>query len=224
MYSLLVALSVIGADPQRTAIYNGSSLVNRDWTAVTTSQSKNRYGSPTQSATFTVLSLRSGDRWDSGKAWVFRIPESGTPEAFKGYYTLYSDSEDEDNIIVSLRMTRRYTGSGAGSGIVWDLDSKWQPTGVDADLPIAERTVPKNVTLTARQAFYVDSRGNRTRKYYKPSGFVDTLLHSGEEDVPYRVDFLRLNDTFQLNDQYAASALQRLASFPPSYLPRTGQR
>ena len=220
MNALLLTLAVAAADPQGSPLENTDVLVDRDWVAVYAEDAPDRTGRTVRQQSRLVLSLRSGESWESGKAWIFRFPQSGPPQAWKGFYTVYNDQDDEDNVVVSLRMTRKYTGRVTPTGVEWDLENRWKPIGVYADLPVTERTIPDSLSLTARSAFYVDAKGEPTRRYHEPDGLVDALVNGRQENVPSRADFLSKGTTFQFTDRGAADLLKRLTTKPPSYTPR----
>lgn len=222
MNALLLTLAVAGADPQGPPLENAQSLTDRDWVASYAVEEYGRFGRM-QQRTQIVFSLRSGEAWSSGKAWVFHVPQSGVPQAWKGFYTIYNDPNDDDNVIVSLRMTRKYTGRVTAKGIEWDLEGRWKPVGMNADLPITDRTIPDELSLTPRTAFYVDPKGEPTRRYYEPDGLVDALVNGRQEAIPSRADFLPRGTTYQFADEGADAPLKRLTSKPPSYTPRASR-
>ncbi|MEX1096268.1 MAG: hypothetical protein WED34_09480 [Planctomycetales bacterium] len=224
MHALLVTLAaaVALAEPGTTTIYNARSLVDRDWMAVVSGESTSANSRvPQQTATRLILSLRPGERWDDGKAWVLRIPPAGAPQVWKGYFTFRADANDEDNLILSLRITRKYHGQYVGEQLQWELDSDWEPTGVYADIPLIDSTVPKQLTISSRRAFYVDAKGNFTRRSYRPSGLIDAILNGGEEETPYEADFLPLDSTHKFTSADVAATLKTLKSNPPSFAPRS---
>lgn len=218
MNALLLTLVLAAAGSDGKQITNASSIVDRDWVATQTHSSAgySRATQPRQS--HMVMSLRSDDDIGKGKAWILHFPVTGAPTAWKGYYGLTYDGNDDDNLILSLRMTRKYVGSyGANSAIVWDLESDWEAVGVVADLPIADNTVPSKLTITARRAFFVDSKGNLTRRYDEPSGFLDRIRYGKEEELPYNIDFFPEGETYRFVDYSAPEILKKLTTEPPGF-------
>jgi len=236
-----------------TGIDNAQSLVDREWGQLQTitkhqtsgrgystgsrSRRSSRYRGFTPRTTAytaqkaTLLSLRPGDQWSQGKAWIItaeKNPENlgaTAYQAFKGVYTFYNDPQDRDNLILQIGFTRKYTGNASGERIVWNLDSGYEKRGARIDIPLEERMVPfGEITFSVVSGFFVDSSGQRTIRRYEPSGFLERLSGIGQIKKVRNTEFVGLGETLQLKERGVANLFKTFGldqSPPPSFKPHT---
>ena len=239
--TLLIASQSLFAQEKKFSFYNARSLVNREWSCTYTmtkkdySKKSNQYAStrtynrrtrryttkykPTPNPTYkstssTILSLKSGNSWGKGKAWILKVTQNGsnknqtTYEAWKGFYSFYGDGDDEDNLILSLGFVRKYSGRKQQNRISWTLDTRYEKKGADLHIPLDEKTVPhKRVTLSVVKGYFVDSKGQRTILRDEPYGILQKLSGQGDIKTVYSTGFIGLGESVEMNDSSASTIL-----------------
>lgn len=249
---LLTTSQSLFAEEGKSIIHNGTSLVNRDWASISTTTYKidtrrsqqyasNRTSNPFsrryrtnyrapatqtyQSTTSTILSLKPGDSWSKGKAWLLKVTKNGsnknqtTYKAWKGFYTFYGDGDDEDNLILKVGFVRKYSGEQNRGRISWSFDSHYEKQGARIDIPLDDQTVPsKRISLSVVKGFFVDSKGNQTIKRSEPYGILERISGKGSIEELYSIDFWSKGSTVELNDSSAATILSStgLGKSPPT--------
>lgn len=230
--TLFLVSQPLSAQEESSSIYNARSLVNREWACSYTATQKDynskstqhagRYTTnyqpsnyPTyQSSSSTILSLKPGDSWGEGKAWILKVTDNGSNqnqikyEAWKGFYYFYGDGDDEDNLILKIGFVRKYDGQKQQDRISWTLDTRYEKKGARIDIPLDEQTVPSNrISLSVIGGFFVDSKGRPTIRRYEPSGFLENLIGEGDIQDLYSTEFIELGKTIEMNDSSAATIL-----------------
>ncbi|QDT45183.1 hypothetical protein Pan241w_53020 [Gimesia alba] len=210
-------------------IYNARSLVDRDWACAysithtdynrstfadndqSTNRRTTRYGasqpSKYNSTVSTILSLKPVEAWDEGKAWILKATENDgntnqtTYESWKGFYQFLGDPDDDENLVLRLGFTRKYSGKKSLNGITWSLDTRYEKKGADIFIPLDGRTVPKNrITLSVVEGFFVNSQGEPTIVRHEPYGFLQKLSGVGDIKTVYSTGFIGLGDTVVMKD------------------------
>lgn len=217
------------------SIGNARTLIDRDWAELgqvkkTTYQNGKNVEYTTNRAD--ILSMREAEKWSKGTAWIISTEEAGkytssssgtnSPSdrysAWKGVYTVYNHPDDEEAILLSLGFTKRYVGRDEGGRISWDLDTDFEPTGIDVEIPLDGDSVPSGeIVMTPTRAYYVDSKGEETIKRGKPRKLLDKLLGEGPVRQPYSVDFWPVGDTRKMTKLEVVPTMKIVKSPPPGF-------
>tara|TARA_R110002111_G_scaffold164386_3_gene230568 strand:+ start:21425 stop:22213 length:789 start_codon:yes stop_codon:yes gene_type:complete len=227
--AFLFASQSLIAFAESEPIYNAMSLVDRDWACAysithtdynrstfadngqSTSRRTTRYGasqpSKYNSTVSTVLSLKPGENWDEGKAWILKATENDgntnqtTYESWKGYYQFLGDPDDDENLILRVGFTRKYSGKKSLNGITWSLDTRYEKKGAYIYIPLDGRTVPQNrITLSLTEGFFVNSQGEPTIVRDEPYGFLQKLSGQGDIKRVHSMGFIGMGDTVVMKD------------------------
>ncbi|QDT27873.1 hypothetical protein Enr10x_32080 [Gimesia panareensis] len=227
--TFLFASQSLIAFAESDLIYNARSLIDREWACSykithtdynrstladndhSTRRRTTRYGASQPSnyisTVSTILSLKPGEKWDEGKAWILKATENDgntnrtTYQSWKGYYQFLGDPDDDENLVLRLGFTRQYSGKKRLSGITWSLDTRYEKKGADIFIPLDGRTVPQNrITLSVVEGFFVDSQGEPTIVRHEPYGFLQKLSGVGDIKTVYSTGFIGLGDTVVMRD------------------------
>ena len=231
--TLLLASQSLIVQAKEFTFYNASSLANREWACrytmthkidnrtydPNTGRYKTNYRSGGQqtykSTTSTILSLKPGNSWDAGKAWILKVTHNRDNnnetkfEAWKGFYHFYGDGNDADNLILKIGFVRKYDGDKNNHRISWKLDTDFDKKGARIDIPLDEQTVPsKRVSLSVVKGYFVDSKGNQTLLRDEPYGILEKLAGRGSIRTVYSTEFIDLGESIEMSDSSAATILR----------------
>jgi len=175
------------AEPETRTIRNASNLTEHDWTSHRTEVT-------------TVVSLRqSADKWTQGVAWVFRYSDQGL-FAFRGTYSIYHRSSEQDVLYLRLMMQRSYEGMLDGDELTWTLSRRFVPEGADLEMTLDEgnRIPDQVIDASMLRGFWIDETGNEIVRRAEPTGFVQKLAGSGSLRTFQRSGFLDIGAMYRL--------------------------
>lgn len=183
----LAMLIVTQVSPEATkkSVGRGMTLTNKDWW-----ESDGSY--------FRLFSLRQGEHWSLGTAWMLTHDDGKEYSAFRGKYQIFSHKLDEGTLLLSLRFTRQYRARDSKGALKWQIDEEFaaEPRGVVIEIPLEDGSLPKDeIRLVVTEAFFLDEKGNRTAKRDGVG-----LLSLGHERQVDRTGFLEPNETTLFED------------------------
>lgn len=170
-----------------------------------------------------VMSLRQGDSWHTGNAWIFTAStksNQGDADSFtalKGNYQFLRPASDEDNLIVlKLKFQRQYDGQRGKDGIDWTMKTKFDPFGADVEIPLNDgNVVPSDkLQLSFTRAFFIDAKGNEVTRQNEPYGLKEHIFGAGEKRVR-SFKFASIGETVKVRPNQDALARLGFKSDPP---------
>lgn len=165
-----------------------------------------------------VLSLQAKpNAWDKGNAWVFKFEKGTEPCAWRGTFEFFLPrNDDDDALILSLAFSRKYV-YGAEDGKERWVMKRYEPKGVDLEVPLEDSSVPDiQLSLSVTRSYFIDDKGNETSKADPSASLLKKLTGDNVRAAP-RVDCFAVGDTVSLG--LGRGRLQTFANDPPDLPP-----
>jgi hypothetical protein len=226
--ALLTALSLSVGDDPNTTVYNGTSLVDREWSTEGVATAYVPIETKRKNAEFRaqrihlnstrVLSLHPGPQWDEGDVWILEKQRNGdvfhSLYAWTGRYSLYNDKLKEDLLTLRIAIGRQFVVREVDrGGLNWNLakiaTDERPLAGVYFDIQLENRRVPTGeIALTPSRFFFAGTAGKEIAQYSTKEAFGGLLRFRGERVDPQSIGFLYGNEILQLKATSIPSSLK----------------